>query len=246
VFDKAWWKEYFRDNFTIFNEAHFEQELNETEVIPMAYLGNDYIESTGHYSLNAEHQFEKFVSRMLVKEELEDTYAFGKGMLLYLETKRMEGYLLYPRTIEYLEKALESQIRGRRELEVPWLARNSNLFRTANGDIDRVNWTKVIRTIKTSAAAPIMWLKPAAGLANAIFTYIFTLKEAVKNDMLKSGSIGRWTGVDGNELTFGVSDLIKASGIWFDMQKDAMTGNLSTNKAFLLSQHLGYSTRTSM
>lgn len=90
-----------------------------------------------------------------------------------------------------------------------------------------------------------MWLKPAAGTANAIFTYLFTLKEALKNDMLRGG-VGKWLGVDGNELSFGVGDLVRATSLWFGMQADAMTGNLSTNKAFLLAQHLGYSTKMSI
>lgn len=57
------------------------------------------------------------------------------------------------------------------------------------------------------AAAPIMWLKPLAGTANGIFTYMYTLKEAVKNDIVKSKQIGNFFGINGDEYMFGVADL---------------------------------------
>lgn len=128
-----------RRNFTIFNEANYDQEFNNIEVIPMSYLGNEYVDSTGAFSLNAEVQFDKFVTRMLMKEEAEDVYGFGKAMMLYLQAKTKDGSLVYKNTIDYLETALEMQVRGRREYDVPFLSRNSNMYRSANGDLNRAN-----------------------------------------------------------------------------------------------------------
>lgn len=91
-----------------------------------------------------------------------------------------------------------------------------------------------------AAAAPIMWLKPLAGTANGIFTYMFTLKEAIKNDIIRSGRKGSFIGINGDEVDFGVKDLAKATKMWFGLQRDAMTGNLKNNKMFRIAKRLGY------
>lgn len=206
----------------------------------MSYLGNEYINSSGNFSVNAEVQFDKFVTRMLMKEEAEDVYGFGKAMMLYLQAKTKDGSLVYKNTIEYMQTALEMQVRGRKQYDVPFLSRNSNVFRSANGDLNRVNWAKVIRAFRSATAAPIMWLKPLSGTANGIFTYMYTLKEAIKNDIMRSGRLGSWVGVNGDEYNFGVKDLMWATNEWRKLQIAAMKGELKDNKLFMIAKHLGY------
>lgn len=91
-----------------------------------------------------------------------------------------------------------------------------------------------------AAAAPIMWLKPLAGTANGIFTYMFTLKEAIKNDIIRGGRKGSFIGINGDEVDFGVKDLAKATKMWFGLQIDAMKGDLKNNKMFRIAKRLGY------
>ena len=91
-----------------------------------------------------------------------------------------------------------------------------------------------------SISAPIMWLKPLAGTANGVFTYMFTLKEAIKNDLIRQGKVGNFLGIDGDEVGFGVKDIAKATGMWFELQKDAMFGKIKNNKMFRIAKMLGY------
>lgn len=94
----------------------------------------------------------------------------------------------------------------------------------------------MLRSLKNAASAPIMWLKPLQGTANGVFTYMFTLKESIKDSIT---SRGVW-GVDGDQASFTFRDVTWATKEYFNLQKDAMQGKLSQNKMFLLSKHLGY------
>lgn len=81
-----------------------------------------------------------------------------------------------------------------------------------------------------------MWLKPIQGTANGVFTYIYTVKEGIKGSIIQR----RLFGLDNSVVDFTTSDLAWATGMYLDMQKDAMLGNLRTNKMFLLLKRLNY------
>jgi len=192
----------------------------------MKYLGSDYSNSSDNYSINPEIQFDKFVRNSILKEELEEVYAYGKGIQLYLnndpENLDEQGKPMLTNTMEYLKTALDMQVRGRKQLKVPgdFIQRNGSVIRTGDGQrIYMIDWAKVLRTLKSAASAPIMWLKPLQGTANGIFTYMYTLKEAIKNDMLRQKRIGNFIGIDGD---------------------DAMFGRIKDNKMYRLAKHLNY------
>lgn len=213
----------------------------------MKYLGSDYANSSNNYSINPEIQFDKFIRNSILKEELEEVYAYGKGIQLYLNNDPSkldeQGKPMMSNTIEYLKTALDFQVRGRKQLKVPggFIQRNGSIIRTGDGQrVYMIDWAKVLRTLKSAASAPIMWLKPLQGTANGIFTYMYTLKEAIKNDMLRQKNVGNFIGIDGDEVGFGVKDIRDATLMWFRLQKDAMFGNLKNNKMFRLAKHLNY------
>lgn len=183
--------------------------FNETEALPIKYTGSKYTNSTGNYSINAEVQFDKFARNMIYKDELDDVYAFGVGLMEYLNKKKdLQHQPLFENTVKYLETAIEMQVRGRKQLNFPggFVQRNGSIIRNGQGNIYKFDWIKMLRSAKTAASAPIMWLKVPQGTANGIFTYMFTLKESIKDSLIKSGQIGNWMGIDGDQTSFTFKD----------------------------------------
>lgn len=225
-------------------EHQFEQIFNNVEALPFKYLGSDYIDNSENYSLNLEYGFKKFISVNTMKKYLDDVYALGKGMEYYLRyssdfgVDKDKDMFKLSNTISYLETAIEMQVRGRKQMEFAggFLNRNDYIPRIGQ-NIYRVDWLKVLGSLKSLASAPIMWLKFAPGAANGVFIYLYTLKEAIKNDVIRGS---KFLGIDGDEFSFGVKDLLSATKDYFKMQFDAMTGNINNNKLFLLAKKFRY------
>ena len=138
IWNKEYRQELWRRHVTLHHEVEHELEFNELEVIPLKYLGSDYLNTSENYSINAEMNFDKFVRNALLKEELEQVYAYGKGIQYYLAAKGNTdetGAHEFDNTISYLKTALESQVRGRRQLKFQggFLERAGSVIRTGDG-----------------------------------------------------------------------------------------------------------------
>lgn len=193
----------------MFEEANFELDWNEIEAVPIKYLGNEWIDSSRLYSRNAEYQFDLFTRNMEMKDALEDAYAFGKGLQLYLNISDPENpnKAMYENTIEFLEKQIDMQVRNRdqRDFSGGFVQRNIVPARLGTSRSTMgLSWVKIIRNLTRLAAAPIMWLKPLQGTANGIFITMYSIKEAIKDSVLKSGKIH---GIDGDQVSFTIKDL---------------------------------------
>lgn len=210
ILNPAYRKEMWDRSVKSILEDQYEQAFNYHEAVPMKYLGSDFIDSNQNFSMNAERQFEKFVANMTMKKYLDDVYAFGKGLMYYLEYSRADENNRYTNTIEYLKTALEMQVRGRKQMEFKpgFLGRQDWSARDTKGNVYAVDWLKVLRSARNVASAPIMWLKAGPGIANGIFAYLFTFKEAIKNDLIKAGPIAKMTGIEGDEFSFRAKDLV--------------------------------------
>jgi len=239
ILNKSYREEFIKQNFTLHVEDTYEETFNEVEAIPIKYLGNKYIDSSENYSLNAEAQFDKMMRNLIYKDELDNIYTIGKAMQFYLQLKGDNRTGVdYSNTIKYLETAIEMQVRGRKwQLTKPLQHRQESGLRNEFGGMNRINWIKTIRSLKSAAAAPIMWLKPLAGTANGVFTYMVLLKEGLKGSLSTGAPM---FGVDGDQVSFTVRDVAWASKEYFNMQKDAMMGKLRENKMFLLAKKFNY------
>jgi len=118
----------------------FENYFSDVEALPMKHMGNDYVDASRNYSHNIEHQFKQFMSEMIYKDELDDVYAFGKGIQHYLRLKENNEVQL-TNTIEYLETAMEMQLKGRRQMEFRggFVKRGDNFTRSKEGNLYKHN-----------------------------------------------------------------------------------------------------------
>lgn len=180
----------------------------------------------------------------IYKEERTDVFALGKGLI---EKAKYSGDqyrgMDLKNVIEYLDKAIKMQIQGRKQIDFKGGLFNKDIpiIKTVNGRAERPDWVKIIRALKTSSAAPIMILKPFQGLANFVFISMYTLKEAVKDSVIKTLGGNKLMGVDTDFTSFTTADLSTA---WIkdyrEFLQDSATGNLHKNKMWLLAKKLNY------
>ena len=201
------------------------------EAIPMKYLGSDYIDTNQYYSHNLGLAIDNFVKQYLYKQHLDEVYAFGQGMKIYLKAKeRPEQSVTFERTIEWFEDSVNLHILGHRQKEVQITSRSFGAIQ--NGNYEKFNTIKFLRSLKNFFAGPTMWLKPLTSLPNAVFAALVSLKEATRNSFNITGAHGNFTIAD---LVFGFGEAFKLY-LWDGLSDDSFR----KNKAYLLMEKFGY------
>jgi hypothetical protein len=193
-------KEAWRRNTTNWIEMTYEEEASKFEGIPMKYLGNDAIDSdTEMYTHNIEHMFDRAVRNYIFKDELDDVFAINKAMqyMLMMKDENKHG-----ETIKALERNLELTIRGRTQASPD--SKDKSVFLAKNRS--RFNWKKAILSLKNMAAYPLLTLNFIGGSLNGLMATILTVKDSLKNSMLKRSWF--FTGMDGDHVDFTFRDLL--------------------------------------
>lgn len=74
-----------------------------------------------------------------------------------------------------------------------------------------------------------MGLKFFQGTANGVFTGLYTVKESFKDEIIRS-KLGKFIGIDGNQVAFTTKQLGEGFNEWRKMVGDHMQGKLYENK----------------
>lgn len=210
----------------------FEEEGSKFEGIPMKYLGNDAIDSDPSiYSHNLENLFTKSIRSYILKDELDDVYAINKAMQYMMMMKDEDKH---SETIKMLERNLELTILNRNQATPS--AEERAVFVSKNKA--KFSFYKLLLTLKSLSAYPLLTLNYIGGSLNAIMASILTVKQSIKNSMLKRGWF--FTGIDKDHVDFSARDLAGGFAAWVGMTKDSMLGNLQENKTYRLLQDLRY------
>ena len=138
--DPRYWKNLKQKYTKNLTESELTQEDNLEEAIPWRYLGNAEINNSDWYSKNLEHSFLQGMQYYVMKEELGDVFALGRGLMEYTRVKK-DSYrgTSMDNVAEYLEKAIEIQIRGRRQTEFKGklFGKDIPLIRSTRGNAER-------------------------------------------------------------------------------------------------------------
>jgi hypothetical protein len=220
------WNKYMTNYF----ESTFDGWNNTEEAIPMKYLGGKDIDHSGNYSLNFEKVLDSFVKQYYYKQELDEVYAFGQGLKIYLKAKESsDDGIDFGHLQSWFEDSINLHILGRRQSDNKWSGRPIKINSTKG--YQQFNGVKFLRSLKQFFTGPTMWLKPVTALPNFVFASLVNLKEAVKNSYVLSGS----------HSNFGVSDLIAGFGVaWNTIIHKGINGQRRTDKAWLLMEKFGY------
>jgi len=225
LFSKARWKYYFNKNLTRWIEDTYEQWGNDTEALPIKYLGSDRIISEADHSFNLELVFDKFMRNMHMKEELDSVHAIGRGLQHYFKFKVKKEH---KNTVGFLEDKILLDVLDRKNYHKFFRKK----IRVGNISIDV---GKLFAGLASIVSAPIMWLQPINGTRNMIFISMVNARKAISDSVST-----KLVGISEDVIDFTVKDLAAAHVEWTNMQKDAILGNLKHNKMWLLARKLKY------
>lgn len=203
--------------------------------LEIKYLGSPELDASENYTRNVQTGFDMFMRALLAKEHLDDVYHFAYGVRDAISLQQYENILTREEEarnkdlLEYIENRIVTDIQGKRK-RTQWMKKPMK-----GGTDKNVNIDGMIRLAKNSVGWTVMWVKPIAGTANGLFTHMVTVKEAIAGSLAK-----RFHGLDGQAVDFTVSDLVKAHQSWLEMNKDAIAGNIRSNKLWLLARKFKY------
>jgi len=229
------WNQYTTNYF----ENVFDQWSNDTEAIPMKYLGTTEIDNNDNYTLNLELSIKSFMKHHIYKAKMDEIYTMAQAMKIYLDAQKdllaeggadPERLGHTKRLIDWFEDSLNLHVLGRKSQS---LTTSSRAFGKVKDErYQKFNWAKFLRSLKQFFAGPTMWLKPLTGLPNFVFASLVTLKEGIK------GSLGMST----SNANFGLSEMAAGFGQAFKLflWDGASNDTFRHSKTYLLMEKFGY------
>lgn len=175
-----------------------EQYHNQKRIgIPVKYMGSPTVITDKLFSMNTEKAMLAFAENMIYKDELDESYAIGQGVLKLLKKERdPSGKPKWDRTIGWLNDYLEGHIAGKSE-EI--------LLRRGQAKPGSVNYNRLAQSMNNVVTASSMWVAPVSGGFNTILIGIYSTSKAVM------GSIARKFGI---EVDYSFTDFKFATAIW--------------------------------
>ena len=232
---KYLWSRYTTNYF----ENEFDKWSNNDEAIPMKFLGSQEIEQNDNYTLNIELAYKSFMKHHIYKAQMDEVYAMAQAMRIYLDAQKEKMLLSnagntppehIERLIGWFEDSINLHILGRKSQDLTLSSRSSG--KIVDNRYHKLNWAKVLRSLKSFFAGPTMWLKPLTGLPNFVFASLISIKEGIKTSL----------GISTSNAKFGLLDL--ASG--FEEARKLLLWDARSNEAFrhnktyLLMEKFGY------
>ena len=229
------WNQYTTNYF----ENEFEQWSNDTEAIPMKYLGSESIDNNDNYTLNLELSVKSFMKHHIYKAKMDEVYTMAQAMKIYLDSQKQllseggadpERLGHTKRLIDWFEDSLNLHILGRKSQSLTTSSRNFG--KVKDDRYQKFNWAKFLRSMKQFFAGPTMWLKPLSGLPNFVFASLVTIKEGLK------GSLG----ISTSNANFGLGEMAAGFGeafklfLWNGVSNDSFRNS----KTYLLMEKFGY------
>lgn len=228
---------------TNYFEAVYDGWASNTEAIPFRGLGNEHINASGEYSLDVDLIMNTFMQQTFYKQHLDEVYSYAHGIAAYLHLKE-DPTLEFTNTRATLEDMVQLHLLNRTSDSESLSSRP--IRSSGPGGYKQISFTKVGKSIKSFFRGTTMWLRVDSGIRNAMFAYLYTLKEGVVSDVDSLVS----KGLNNNNADFSTADIAKgmaqASSLIIGDQLKKLTGthkhdNSSENhKIWLLMQKFGY------
>ena len=216
--------------FTNYYESVFDR-WDSKEAIPMKYLDNDSILDNENYTKNLELSLDNFVKQYYYKLHLDEVYALGQGLKIFLDYQsRIGNGVEFDRLKDWLDDSINLHILGKKNQDLPFSGRSSGKL-TEQG-YKQFNGVKFLRSVKNFFAGPTMWLKVFSGGMNAVFANLVTYKEALRNSLFKNNTNAAFTISD---LNAGYAEAMKLFGL--EMYSD---DHHRKSKTYLLMEKFGY------
>lgn len=224
---------------TFFKENEFDGWNNETQALPLKFMGSDIIDSSRTYTKNMEMIFSEAVSEMEFKKEMDGVYALGQAIKVKLDTeKRSSGEPAYANLVKFLDHRLMMDIQRKmhiagargRAIRIP-------MYTPDGWHKEKVSLDALIRGLTKWTSMNTMWVRPFQGVGNGVHAMMLTHRDGLKGAL--SGV--KLLGISGDSVDFTSKDLIQAEAAYFsDYLKKVAFGDFRSSKMFLLAKEFNY------
>lgn len=246
--DSFKFRQFFRKYLTNFYELVFDEQHNNTEVIPLRGLGNIIANMENEYSFSLENQFETFMKSAYAKIYLTPAHSFIES----IKIKNMDkstGEVLLPNLQKWLDAHQDLALRGRRpELVSPFsralpftFGFNSKETNEHIRILQTFDLGKALLSLGKLTAYIRLGFNIPGGLKNALGIMFSSFTEASKQSIMKRlYDDPKYTSFVNDFTTMGASEFGAALGPSINMQVSAMKGQLNQNKLWVLMNQFNY------
>ena len=234
IFNMKFIKDMLHRSVTYYIENKFEGRNHAAMVLPLKFIGSFNIDNKREYTYSGEMQFDKFITSIEYKKNMDPVYASGEAVRMFLDMQKNDGQPMYANTSKMLERKLTSDILGR-TIRPRLVKKGLRPFGTKYEDRE-LRTDAILMLLKNWTSATLMWLKPFTGGGNGLNAIMLLHKDAIK------GSISaKIEGVEQNAIDYTLAEQLWADKEYFkSFVADAARGNLEQNKIWLMLRKFRY------
>lgn len=241
-------RNFMRKYFTNFYELAFDEQSNDTEVIPLRGLGNSVSQLRDEYSHSIENQFETFMKSAYAKQYLTSAHSFIEAIKIKNLDKNTNKPLL-PNLDKWLTAQQDLALKGRRAtMSSPFSRALPFTFSFADKDtgqainvLQAFNFGKTLLSLGQLTSYIRLGFNIPGGIKNTLGILFSSYTEASKQSIMqKLYNDPKYTSFVNDFTTMGAGEFGAALGPALKIQSDAMKGQLSSNKAWILMNKFNY------
>jgi len=166
---------------TFFRENEYEGWDNNTQSLPIKFLGSNSIDSSKAYTKNMEIIFFEAIQEMEYKKYMDPVYSVGSALQHRLSIEH-DGEPAYENLAKFMELTLLQKIQRKMSLDA------------------------IIRSLTKWASMNTMWLRPFQGTGNGVHATLLTHRDGLKGSIAELNLLG----ISGESVDFNYKDIAQA------------------------------------
>jgi hypothetical protein len=229
-------KKKFKNWFT--NSAN-NTSVNGSLMIPFNCFGSSYTiqNDPDIYSLNLQDITQRFLTEMERKKQLDPVLAYARAISLGFEMGDVNEMGVITNT--QLRKAawLNDWVTAniiKPPVDLQLTAKSLRVGAGSYYESRQLNSEELLQGINKWSSRAILGFRPFSVLGQAAQSTVMNYRNASVGSMLEA------LGVEDTYLDYNLSDKVKANGLYVDLMKDLIAGDVTKNKLFLLAAQTGY------
>ena len=237
------WK---RRNLSFYYEKVYQEDyVTAGNLIPIQFLGNSSVISSGEHSFDVERMHLEFMNSLFKKNNMDPALAFAQGLKGWYSFRKIaklgtKAGRNFKRFEAFMEKEIMLNILNRKMIDADWASQDLTVENPFNVDENgipkkyKINLYQAMMAMKDLRTGVALWLRVGGGTFNGAIITMYTLAAGMK------GSIAKRVGVPESAIDFSMGDIrfgMREVRKYFGSQ---ITGTRHKNKLYNLMNRYNY------
>lgn len=239
-------REWKRRNLSFYYEKVYQEDyVTAGNLIPIQFLGNSSVISSGEHSFDVERMHLEFMNSLFKKNNMDPALAFAQGLKGFYAFRKMaklgtKAGRNFKRFEAFMEKEIMLNILNRKMIDADWASQDLTVSNPFNVDENgtpkkyKLNLYQAMMAMKDLRTGVALWLRVGGGTFNGAIITMYTLAAGMK------GSIAKRAGVPESAIDFTMGDIkfgMREVGKYFGSQ---IAGTRHKNKLYNLMNRYNY------